>query len=79
MTKAELDNLRRVEDAILAAVATAGHPCQSRELFAAIKGVDGYSENLARAAVWFLVDAGRLVFTPNWRLTLEPATPAANG
>jgi hypothetical protein len=73
VTKAELDNLRRVEDAIVTAVAAADQPYRSRELFAAIKGVEGYSESLARAAVWFLVDAGRLAFTPNWRLTLAPS------
>ncbi|MCA9877109.1 MAG: hypothetical protein KC442_04995 [Thermomicrobiales bacterium] len=72
MTKAELDNLRRVEDAIVTAVAAADQPYRSRELFAEIRGVEGYSESLARAAVWFLVDAGRLAFTPNWRLTLAP-------
>lgn len=73
MTTAELDNLRRVEEAIVSAVTEADQPYRSRELFAAIKGVEGYSESLARAAVWFLVDAGQLTFTPNWQLTLAPA------
>lgn len=79
MTKAELDNLRRVEDAILVAVAAAGQPYPPRELYQKLED-QGHSEDLARAAIWFLVDAGRLSFTQNWRLSLEPvAAQTVNG
>lgn len=75
VTKTELDNLRQVEDAILVVIREAGQPYQARDLFSTLKK-QGHPESLARAAVWFLVDSGRLAFTPNWRLTLEPAGPA---
>lgn len=78
MTQTELHNLRQVEDAILLAIGEADQPYQARELFSVLRQ-QGHSESLARAAVWFLVDSGRLAFTPNWRLTLEPAGPAAHG
>lgn len=78
MTKAELDNLRQVEDAILVVVREANQPYQARELFSILRK-QGYPESLARAAVWFLVDSGRLAFTPDWRLTLESTTSLANG
>lgn len=75
VTKAELDNLRRVEDAILVAVAAAGQPYPPRELYQKLED-QGHSEDLARAAIWFLVDAGRLYFTPNRWLTLQPMVAA---
>jgi hypothetical protein len=78
VTQTELDNLRQVEDAILLVLREADQPYQARDLFAALKK-QGHSEHLARAAVWFLVDSGRITFTPSWRLTLEPAVPAAHG
>ncbi|MFN8677211.1 MAG: hypothetical protein U0Z70_12635 [Thermomicrobiales bacterium] len=77
MTPSELDNLRHVEDAILLVMREAEQPYQARDLFGILRQ-RGYPESLARAAVWFLVDSGRLAFTPNWRLTLEPAGPATN-
>lgn len=78
MTQTELDNLRQVEDAILLVIREADQPCQARDLFRILRK-QGHPEHLARAAVWFLVDSGRLAFTPTWRLTLEPASPAAHG
>jgi len=78
VTQTELDNLRQVEDAILLVLREADQPYQARDLFATLKK-QGHPEHLARAAVWFLVDSGRLAFTPTWRLTLEPASPAAHG
>lgn len=78
MTQSELDNLREVEDAILLVLREADQPYQARDLFSTLKK-QGHPEHLARAAVWFLVDSGRLTFTPTWRLTLEPAAPAAHG
>ena len=78
MTHTELDNLREVEDAILLVLREADQSYQARELFSVLKK-QGHPEHLARAAVWFLVDSGRLAFTPTWRLTLEPAVPAAHG
>jgi hypothetical protein len=72
-----LNDLRQVEDAILLVIREADQPYRARELFGILRK-QGHSESLARAAVWFLVDSGRLTFTPNWRLTLEPAGPAAN-
>lgn len=72
MTKAELDSLRRVEDAILMAVEQAGQPYPPRELYQKLED-QGHSEDLARAAIWFLVDAGRLFFTSNRWLTTHPA------
>lgn len=77
MSQTELENLRQVEDAILLVLREANQPYQARDLFRALKK-QGHSEHLARAAVWFLVDSGRLSFTPNWRLTLEPAAPASH-
>lgn len=77
VTPSELDSLRHVEDAILLAMREAAQPYEARELFGILRQ-QGYPESLARAAVWFLVDSGRLAFTPNWRLTLEPAYPAAH-
>lgn len=77
MTQTELKNLRRVEDAILLVLREAEQPYQARDLFGLLR-MQGHSESLARVAVWFLVDSGRLAFTPNWRLTLEPAGPAAH-
>ena len=77
MTTADLDNLRQVEDAILEVIRGADQPFQARDLFGILRK-QGHQESLARAAVWFLVDSGRLTFTPNWRLTLEPAGPAAH-
>ena len=77
MTQTELDNLRQVEDAILLVVRESDQPYQARDLFGILRK-QGHAESLARAAVWFLVDSGRLAFTPNWRLTVEPAGPAAN-
>ena len=77
MTQTELKNLRNVEDAILLVVREADQPYRARDLFAVLRR-QGYPESLARAAVWFLVDSGRLAFTPNWRLTVEPAGPAAH-
>jgi hypothetical protein len=78
VTQSELDNLREVEDAILLVLREADQPYQARDLFSTLKK-QGHSEHLARAAVWFLVDSGRITFTPTWRLTLEPAAPAAHG
>ena len=75
MTQIELDHLRQVEDAILLALREADEPYQARELFRVLRK-QGHPEHLARAAVWFLVDSGRLAFTPSWRLTLEPVGPA---
>ncbi len=77
VTPSELDNLRHVEDAILLVMREAEQPYQARDLFGILRK-QGYAESLARAAVWFLVDSGRLAFTPNWRLTLEPGYPAAH-
>ena len=78
VTQTELENLRQVEDAILLVLREADQPYQARDLFSILKK-QGHPEHLARAAVWFLVDAGRLAFTPTWRLTLEPASPAVHG
>ena len=75
VTKAELDNLRQVEDAILVAVEQAGQPYPPRQLYRELED-QGHSEDLARAAIWFLVDAGRLYFTPNRWLTLQPRVAA---
>ena len=77
VTPFELNNLRQVEDAILLVMHETEQPYQARDLFGLLRQ-QGYPESLARAAVWFLVDSGRLAFTPNWRLTLEPAYPAAH-
>lgn len=78
MTQTELDNLRQVEAAILLVMREADQPLQARDLFKILRQ-QGHSESLARAAVWFLVDSGRLAFTPNWRLTLESTNSLANG
>jgi hypothetical protein len=78
VTQTELENLRQVEDAILLVLREADQPYQARDLFSTLKK-QGHPEHLARAAVWFLVDSGRLAFTPTWRLTLEPAGPAVHG
>ena len=78
MTQSELDNLRQVEDAILLVIRGADQPYQARDLFGILRQ-QGHPESLARAAVWFLVDSGRLAFTPNWWLTLESTAPQANG
>jgi DNA-binding transcriptional regulator PaaX len=58
-------------------VREAEQPYRARDLFSILRK-QGHSESLARAAVWFLVDSGQLAFTPNWRLTLEPVSPAAH-
>ena len=78
MSQTELDNLREVEDAILLVLREADQPYQARDLFSTLKK-QGHPEHLARAAVWFLVDSGRLAFTPSWRLTLEPVGLAGHG
>lgn len=78
VTQTELDDLRQVEDAILVVIREADQPYQARDLFRILRK-QGYPESLARAAVWFLVDSGRLAFTPNWRLTLESTNSLANG
>jgi hypothetical protein len=71
----ELELLDKIQQRILAIV-TETSPYPPRALFANLRR-EGFDENTSRAAMWFLVDAGKLDFSQNRELIV--VTTAGNG
>ena len=77
MTAQESEELDRIERRILAAVEKSS-PYPPRVLLDELRG-EGFDENLTRAAIWFLVDARRLDFSPHRELIIVKSTNAGSG
>ena len=73
----EREELDRIKRGILAAVETCS-PYPPKDLISEMRG-KGFDENSIRAAIWFLVDAGRLDFGPHRELIAVNVTSAGNG
>jgi hypothetical protein len=72
VTTQEQEELDQIERSILAAVEDRA-PYPPHDLFATLRE-RGFSENLVRAAIWFLVDANKLGFDHDRQLV--PVTSA---
>lgn len=77
MTVQEREELGQIEQSILTAVEGSTEPYPPKELFVALRK-EGFSEDLARAAIWFLVDANRLGFD-RYRQLISVTLPTRNG
>lgn len=61
MTISESEELGKIESNILMTVEASTDPYPPKQLLRALRK-DGFSDDLIRAAIWFLVDANRLGF-----------------
>lgn len=77
MTAEERAELLRIEERILVVLSHVS-PCQPRALIAELRG-EGFSEDLIRAAIWFLVDARKIDFGPHRELVVGTAAGGGYG
>ena len=61
MTVSEFEKIGQIENNILMTVESSSDPYPPKQLLRALRE-DGFSDDLIRAAIWFLVDANRLGF-----------------
>jgi hypothetical protein len=77
MTGQEREELDQIEQSILLAVEGSTEPYPPKKLLVALRE-QGFSDDLVRAAIWFLVDANRLGFD-QYRHLVPMTLPARNG
>jgi hypothetical protein len=74
MTVEERETLGQIESTILATVAASDGPYPPKQLLSTLLA-KGFSEDLVRAAIWFLVDANKLDFDRQRRLVPVVQSP----
>lgn len=79
MTEEEIAEIKRIQNEIVAVVAAESpKPLSPTKLYEHFRRKND-SEDLVRAAMWFLLDGNRLDFTINRSLILPPAAPTTSG
>jgi hypothetical protein len=77
MVSTRTDELDRAESAIVQVLRQNGRMWAPVEVIEQLKS-EGWSEDLVRVAIWYLIDRTDVVLTLDWKLALpERAHPAA--